>query len=293
MYSKNKNQKKIEFVLIVLLLISFASAGSMLDNAKTSIDNFYKYSQEKDVESYTKLFDQGYLTGLYGADYKTFFKETFSYFEIKDYEIQYQYYTESNDSLTLFYNLKSNAVVNGENIKIDNDIVVFFIKKNNELKIRFVMLQETFIGQMNQEMVIKGAILGISEESEDISIQAEKKGLLGVNMEKVINKFESRHSVKRIFWWIFLIALVILGYFLYKNPTKIKNIKENGKIFCEKTGSGIKNFYRKKALPFLTRSKKFIILFCEKSKTKIILFYNKKFLPFYKNLIKKISNNKN
>lgn len=289
MYNKNKNRNRIGLVFLVLLLVSFASASSMLENAKTSVNNFYKYSQEKNVGSYTNLFDKDYLTGLYGSDYKTFFKETFGYFEIKDYQLEYQYYTESNDSLTLFYNLNGNMVVSGENTKINNDLVAFFVKKNGELKLRFVMLQETFIGQMNQEIIVKSAIEGISEESKDIIIEAEKAGLLEVDMTEAIDKFEDKNNNK-IFWWIFIIVLGFLGYFLYKNPAKINKAKANGKFFCKKTIIEIKNFHKNKFLPFLTRSKKSIILFYKKTRIKTIEFYNKKFIPFYKNLRKKISN---
>lgn len=224
------NSKLIIFVVVAILLIIPVTATS-LDDAKEIVNKYYLYSMEKNVDSYSELFDKEYLVNLYGKDYKQLFTEIFTYSEVNDYELEYQYYTESEESLSLFFNLKSDVIVDGEKIKIDNDLVALFSKKDDGLKLKYIILQETFIEQMNQEVIYKAAIISYTEEGSNLEKEANKKNIELVNYDNMIEKGINDYNQKNNFK-IFLIILVIsiLAVFVavkFKEKIRNKTIKKN------------------------------------------------------------------
>lgn len=156
------------------MIISSFSYGNFIEQGKQVIDDYYKYSMEKNIDSYVSLFDQNYLKKIYGEDYKALFEEVFNYFEIGDYNISYQYYTESEESMTVFFNLKGKTTIDWKKVDMDNDLVAFFTKDNN-LKLKYIILQEEFVGQMNKEFVYNMAIWKIIEKNTNLKDLAKKE----------------------------------------------------------------------------------------------------------------------
>lgn len=219
--------------LIVVLLMIIASSpcfATPLEEAKGTIDDYYKYSMEKDVDAYTALFDQEYLVGIYGEDYDDLFKEVFSYVEIEDYTIDYQYYTEGQDSLTVFFNLESEMVVEGEKLDIDNDMAALFTK-SEDVELRYILLQEELLGQMNREFVYKAGLSQVVEKTADIKEEAEQEG---VSLEDYKSLFEEKiaaHEAKKssdwFFWFVAVIVLLVVAYeFAIKRDVISGRIKE-------------------------------------------------------------------
>lgn len=205
---KNSNIFSIIMITLFITSISFCYA-SPLEDAKQIVDDYYRYSMEKDIDSYINLFDKEYLQDIYGPEHETLIKEVFNYFEIKDYEIDYQYYTESNESLTLFFNLESDVIIDGQKIHIDNDLVSFF-SKSNQLKLRFIILQEEFIGQMNREVIYKTAVANFIEKESDLKVVAEKEGISLVDYKSIFEeRINSHHNKSKLIWFIIIILIAI------------------------------------------------------------------------------------
>jgi hypothetical protein len=226
--------KKLNMLLVIcflmVLLVNVPVYADSLDNAKEIIDDYYLYSKEKNVEEYTKLFDEYYLNEIYGEYHEDLFEEIFTYFDIDDYEIEYQYYTEGEDSLSLFFNLKSNMVIEGSKKEIDNDLVGFFSKKDGKLKLRYIILQETFIEQMNREFVYTTAVESLVEENSDLLKEAEEKGIKVVDYKKDFEDMINKHRSKNIFNSILFVfgAIIVLLTLavLFKGKIKNKHIVE-------------------------------------------------------------------
>ena len=214
--------------IILLILASGICYASSLEDAKDIVDKYYQYSMEKDVDSYISLFDQEYLNKIYGDDHKELFDEIFNYFEIQEYDLDFQYYTESDDSMTLFFNLQSETSFDGEKTEVDNDLVAFFTK--DPLKLRYIILQEEFIGQMNREFIYESAITAIVEKNSDLKAEAEEKGvsLTDYNLEEKIAEHNAKHSSVNKFWIIMiLVAVLFITYqFAIKNDAISKHIKD-------------------------------------------------------------------
>jgi hypothetical protein len=216
----------IMFLLITIIFLNLVFASS-LDNAKDVVDKYYLYSKEKDVDNYALLFDQDYLKESYGEDYKLFFKEVLNYIDITKYEINYQYYTESEDSISLFFNLQAQTIIDNEKVKMDNDLVALFIKKENKLYLKSIILQETFIEQMNREVIYNAAISSFIEEGSDLKIEAENKGISLIDFEKLIDKslkHEKSSSIKTVLLLLLLIFIVFGLMIIFKNKIKSKKI---------------------------------------------------------------------
>ncbi|MFO7710846.1 MAG: hypothetical protein R6V53_03720 [Candidatus Woesearchaeota archaeon] len=235
-----------------------------LDDAKDMVDKYYQYSMEKDVESYVALFDPEYLTHLYGEDSKEFFQEVFTYFDIQDYDLDYQYYTESDESLSLFFNLKSETLIDGQKTEIDNDQVAFFTK--DPLKLRYIILQEEFIGQMNREFIYEAAITAIVEKNSDLKAEAEEKGvsLTDYNFEEKIAAHNAKHSTGWI--WIILIALLLVTATTLDLSKHIKNKKYRKKYV----------HIRKEMINLALNIYAFIVKMTRKASKFIVALINKK-----------------
>jgi len=175
---------------------------------------------------------------------------TKNYFEVEEYEIEYQYYTEGEESLTLFFNLKAEIIVEDSKIDIDNDLVALFSKKNDGLKIKYILLQETFIEQMNREVIFKGAIGSIVEENSDLIKEAENKNISLVDYSKKFEDTINKDNKLGLIIAIILITIIILSV-VFKE--KIKNKKVRGYVdkiekTSKKTSALIKNKYEKNKL---------------------------------------------
>lgn len=222
---------KITIYIILIVLLTTNVQANSLEQAQTSIDKFYKYTQEQNVDAYAALFDQEYLINLYGTDYKTGLKEVLSYITITNYKITPQYYTESEDSLTYFFNLQSNVVIENEKTKLDNDLVGLFTKQNNEVKLKYVMLQEIFMEQMNREVIYKTAIMSMTEEYSDLKIEAENKDVSLVDYESIFENKIKNDKNKKIIKNIAILIIIITGIYLFiKNKEKITTEENKQKI---------------------------------------------------------------
>ena len=201
-------QMGIAIIMAVILTFPFIPVSlASIDEAKGIVDDFYRFSKEKDVESYADLFDQEYLKGTYGDDYATYFEEGFALIDIESYELDYQYYTESDEGLTLLYTLQAKAVIDGEDASIDNDLAALFTKDDLGLKLKYVIPQSTMIEQMNRETILLSSMMAAYEEENDIQAEAEEKGISTVDMEALINEHKKKHG----FPWFWVIVLLVLG----------------------------------------------------------------------------------
>lgn len=239
-------KKLLIYVMLILILVVPVYASS-LDEAKEIVDNYYLFSKEKNVESYSNLFDQEYVRELYGEDYKDFFKEVLSYFDVDEYSLDFQYYTEGEDSLTLFFNLEAEVVVDGLKNDLDNDLVALFSKNNGVLKLKYIILQETFIEQMNREVIYEGAIGSFVEENSDLIEEAEKKNIPLVDYTQKFEDMIDKHNNSSLYIILILIVGIIL-LVVFKEKIKNKEVKKYvDKIdgVTRKTGSLIKKNYEK------------------------------------------------
>ncbi|MGM5482716.1 MAG: hypothetical protein ACQESF_04605 [Nanobdellota archaeon] len=274
-------QIKIFILVIIIILTSTICSASPLEEAKQVIDDYYKYSMEKDVDSYAALFDQEYLNSIYGKDNKELFKEIFSYFQIKNYDIDYQYYTESDESMTVFFNIKSTTVIEEEEIEMDKDMVALFTKAE-DVKLRYIISQEKFVGQMNKEFVYRTAFSRIATKETDLKVQAKKEGVDLENykssFKEKIAEHEKKHSSKKLFWIVLIVALLFIVYrFAIKNDVISKHIKDNK----------IKNRYlhtRKRIIKFVDKA--YIIL--KKIIVKIIHIMTSLSIKIYKKIKEKL-----
>ncbi|MGM5488526.1 MAG: hypothetical protein ACQESG_06250 [Nanobdellota archaeon] len=243
-------------MIVLIILVSGISYGS-LDDAKQVIDDYYRYSTEKDVDSYVALFDQEYLDRIYGEDHRELFTEIFNYFEIQEYDIDYQYYTESEESMTVFFNLQTTTMIEEEAVDQDNDMVAFFTKSTVP-ELRYILLQEEFVGQMNREFIYETAITAIVEKNSDLKAEAEEKGvsLTDHNFEELIDAHHDKHSTR---WWLWavLIALLVPGYLYRKqiaryarNNGSIQNAYQKAKPLLRQSGKSLKKGYER-AVPII------------------------------------------
>ncbi len=219
---KMKQKIILLFLLIVLLVLTstIIVAATSEDDAKEIINNFYAYSQSKDVDSYLNLFDVNYLKNIYGEDYKTYISEGISLVDIELYNIDYQYITEDNDGLSLFYNLKATAIIDGSKEKIDNDLVALFSKTPQGLKLKYIILQSNLVEKMNQETILLDSLISAVDENSDLVKQAEQEGIK-------INPLELKSSSTGISWcWWCLLVLIIFGLIFFKIKSK-KHKKSN------------------------------------------------------------------
>lgn len=253
MITNNKIQMRKLLLIFLLLNLIFITPifATSLDEAKDIVNNYYLYSQQKDVEKYSELFDKNYVVELYGEDYKNLFTEIFTYYEIEKYEINYQYYTESEDSLSLFFNLEANTIVDGNEMKMDNDLVALFSKTNNELKLKYIILQETFIEQMNREVIYNSAIESFVEENSNLIKEAEAKNIPLVdytqNFENMLN--ENKFNIFGFLFYVVLIGVIILaiGIFFKEKITHKKTRKHLDKMheIVIKTSNKAKDKFKK------------------------------------------------
>jgi hypothetical protein len=242
------NISKTILIVIILMLFILPVHALMLEDAKVIVDNYYQYSKEKNVDAYSELFDKEYASEIYGENYKIFFKEVLNYADISNYEISYQYYSESDESLTLFFNLKGDALVEDQSVKMDNDLVAFFSKTDNVLKLRYIILQETFIEQMNREVIYMSAIASMTEEQSDLKKEAEEKGIELIDYKSLFEERINNHNNKSFFWIIAIIALIILGLFIFKKEQSIKiynNTKNRSKNIYNKNFPIIYTYLKK------------------------------------------------
>lgn len=256
--------KLMVFSIGILCFLILPALASPLEDAKEIIDKYYSYSKEQNVEGYISLFDEDYLEDIYGDDYKEFLEEVLSYMEIEDYELDYQYYTEGEESLTLFFNLKADVAIEGKETSLDNDMVAFFSKDNGNLKLRYSILQETFIEKMNQEVIYKAAIASYVEENSDLKKEAEEKGIELVDYKSLFEERINSHHESKAGWWIFLIILLIViggGYFLFKKgkikKEDVKKHLDTAKKHTIKTGKYLKEQYNKAAPIVASKTKEF------------------------------------
>ena len=308
--AKLQNNKKNESVFLVygrrfcvafsfLILFSififagFVSAGSIyIDDAKDKVDKYYLYSQQNDVDSFSEIFDSNFLVNLYGSDYNDLFSETFSYFDINSYEIDFQKYTEGEGSFTLFYNVKADTSIEGESIEMDNDMVAFFTKKGNELKLRYVMLQEVFVEKMNQETAIKAVVSTFGEEAVDLSTEYENYDQLlneldeeyGLSEDEIDEVFEERleqQEGRSYFVYLLIVFVLLISVFLFAKITtgkentlhyeRMSSLKKNVRNSYDKTKPVVVSNVR----TFATKSKDFGITSYKKAKPKIKAFTKK------------------
>lgn len=230
----NKKITSIIFNLIFIFLFISSVNASSIEDAREIVDNYYLYSQQKNVVEYSKLFDNTYLIELYGNDYKTLFSEVFTYFDVINYKLDYQYYTESNDSLSLFFNLKSVTKVGDESINIDNDLVAFFSKKDNSLKLKYIVLQKTFVENMNANVLYNAAVVSSLEESSDLKQEADVKGVSLIDFESLIDKsLKHKNSSSWIFWIILIIVGVLFASYYFIRNDSYKKLIKNKKVHIQ------------------------------------------------------------
>lgn len=217
-------------MLMLVLLTSF-SAASDLDKAKELVDLYYKYSQEKDVDSFVALHNANFLKDIYGEGYKEYIAAGFELTDIRSYELDYQYYTESEAGLTLFYRIEADVSVDSEKMDMDQDMVALFDKKSGYLVLRYVMLQNIFISKMNQETLAIASMASVVElDGKDLVAQAQEEGKFDINeFYEFVERNEdfSNGSGNSGFseflnkFLIFVIVIVLL-VFIFKKSGKIK-----------------------------------------------------------------------
>ncbi|MDI3473712.1 MAG: hypothetical protein PWR30_35 [Candidatus Woesearchaeota archaeon] len=259
-----RTEKLMIFSMGVFCFLILPIFASPLEDAKEIIDDYYSYSKEQNVDGYISLFDEDYLEDIYGNDYKEFLKEVLSYIKIEDYKLDYQYYTEGEESLTLFFNLKADVVIEGEKTRLDNDMVAFFSKENGNLKLRYSILQETFIEKMNQEVIYKAAIVSYAEENSDLKKEAEEKGVELVDYKSLFEERINSHHKPKAGWWILLtILLIVIGgvYFIFKKgkvkKDDVKKQLDKAQKKTVKTVKYLKDKYNKTAPVVVGKTKEF------------------------------------
>ena len=258
--------KKAHFfgiLLVAILILLNFSFSAEIEEAKEVIENYYQYSKLKDLDSYVELFDENYLISIYGENYRDFFKEVFNYFKIESYQIDYQYYTESQETLSVFFNVRTKIVIEGNEIEQDNDMVAFFTKSMHPL-LRFVILQEDFIALMNREFVFDSAVAKYSDSTFDLEKEAEVRGVSLADYSNLINeKIETdkkNHTLKFIFrfYFIFLgIAILLTLLYFYK--------RQEVNSFVKKKGLDKKfQVFQKKFRVYLRKIVKFFVIILKK-----------------------------
>jgi hypothetical protein len=155
---------------------------------------------------------------------------------VTEYNLNFQYYTESEESLSLFYNLQAKTSIEGEKVNMDNDLVALFSKNNGELKLKYIILQETFIEQMNREVIYESAIKSFVEENSDLKKEAETKNIDVIYYkqmfeDKINNDQGTKNKVKILL--VIIVALIVLAVVAIKFKERIKNKKV--RKYIEKT----------------------------------------------------------
>ena len=243
--------KKI-FVFTFLMLVfssTFLYSFELIDDAKQIVDDFYLHSQNNDVDSYVELFDENYIVSLYGDDYKEFFEEVFTYSEILDYDLDFHEYTYSSNSLSFFFTLNSNVIIEGEEKSLDNDLVAFFnINRGGDIKLRYIMLQSVFIEEMNKETFFRTLISSEIDESLDLFQEAIDEGI--IDEDEMIRELEGEQKTeseilesfdeqfeeydKSFPWFIVLILLILSPFVLLVNGNIRAKVYSNKKIISFK-----------------------------------------------------------
>ena len=226
-----KQLRKYWVFVLVIIMSGFCYAAP-IEDAKQTIDHYYKYSAEKDVDSYIALFDQEFLDGIYGDDARELFEEVFDYFQIQDYKLDFQYYTASEESMTVFFNLKSNVIIEGEEVDMDNDMVALFTKDEG-VKLRYIMLQEQFVRLMNKEFVYDAAISRVVEKDNDLKNEAEERGIELENykdlFEQKIAEHDAKHSSRFWTWTILVLAVLFVSFYFVVRIDLVSKYIKNAK----------------------------------------------------------------
>lgn len=297
-----KIRKGFLFLALLILCVSLVHA-SYLDIAKESVEAYYKYSQEKNVDAYIALFDQQYLRELYGPDAQELFREVFTYFEILDYDITFQQYTEGNESLSLFFHLRADARLDGKDHPIDQDLIAFFSKSNGAVKLRYIMLQSLFSEVMIAESTFMSMMRASFEDELDLVDEAIAAGI--INFDEIEESMEER---KRFFTFGRMLFVLIIGgviYIFHKNRDVLKKtagrikplfagIIKKTKPTLQKTCHNVQKWYAHVFLPTVKKCMKnakhwyhtvLLPKITEVAK-KVKMWYHKKVVPFFKKLSK-------
>ena len=294
-------------VMLIPLSFSSAYASTHLDLAKEVVEDYYEFTQEKDVDSYMALFDQNYLNEMYGANNRELFEELFTYFDLIEYELDFQQYTEGPDSLSLFFHLEADSTLNGEQQNIDQDLLAVFSKTNGDVELRFIMLQSVYAEVMVAESTFQSLLRASLEDELDLVKEAIEAGL--ITEEEIEESMAEKDSFFKLRHLFILIILGSIGYFIYVKREFIM-LKEHGRTItktfsimaskakpavkkvAEKTKKEYKEVVVPNTIKFIHKSKK---TYHEKvvPKTKELVFktkktYKEKVVPGVRNLKIKI-----
>ena len=320
MKSKKNKQQIITIIIIsvisLFLIMNLVQAQrtqtnthvqlqTQIEDAKNVLVQYYESSKQKDINTYIKLHDENYLLGIYGEEYKEFITEMLQIIDIENYAIKYQYYTENDEAITLFFNLNANTIIDGEKIKMDNDLVAFYTKTIQGPKLRYIMLQTVFKEQMITETILLATTDSIRLEEQDLVEEAKQKGI--ITNEQIENMFDSKRTTNllkpiiKVIFWILLIIIFLGAIYYTKNKRIINTIKLNtiktkkhaiilankaNKTYKEKVvpkakelGSKAKQTYHEKIVPS-----------AKKLDNSIKKTYNEKFIPKANELTEKAKN---
>ena len=296
----NQIIKIVLIITLIPLIISSVYASPYLDQAKGVVEDYYKFTKEKDIDSYMELFDQNYLNEMYGTNNKELFEEVFSYFDLSNYEIDFQQYTEGPDSLSLFFHLEADSTLEGEPQKIDQDLLAIFSKINDELKLRYIMLQSVYREVMITESIYQNLMKSSIEDEIDLVEEAIEAGLITEDeIEDSMTERESSFRLRHLFIIIIIGAIIFFVYVKRKviienkdvNKT-FNNLVTKAKPTMNNVAEKTKKTYNEKIVP---NSKKFMAKTKKTYNEKIVpkaKEYNKKLKKYSKDLKDKVEGNK-
>lgn len=192
------------------------SAFSNCDTDFSNLEKFYEASKNEDFNSYISLMDTDYIYD-YLADkenYELYVKSAWEVYETKSYSVKLLKCNEIPTGSIVFSNVKSELVVEGEDVELDRDYAAIF--ENG--RIQFVMDFETFMMHQNSAYMLQ--YYNYSKELVNKELeQAESLAAYLKNYEPVKKGFSW-------IWYVLLIMVIGLLYFSKDRLKKVKNIKK-------------------------------------------------------------------
>lgn len=308
--NKTTITKYLLTLLVSIIFISVLFSANVLadDNqdVMTSLYVFYQASINNNLDLYMQVQDPLFLKMLEedGTNPRTFYKAIFdevdiTSFSIKDPQIILQ---EDQKSAIVYYELKGTYVLDGEEVKIDNDMVAF-LWKYDSWKVRWTMTRTLYEDKIAVNLFSDLIVQEAVDEVDNITLQETFiQENIPFELEPVVfeDKEESSFFQKTINFFLILIAIVIivgLGFLIFKNKKKIikkephrktndlhektKKLHEKTKDLHKKTGRALVKTAKKtdkvvdKMFEIIVSSSELIVKYSKKSLLFIIKSINK------------------
>lgn len=227
------NLKIILIITILLVSISFVSATPL-----DSLNKFYQASVDGDIDAYIAIQDPLFLEQQ-EMDATAYFQSSFDEVNTLDYEIINPEVFEEENSTLIFYELKGDAEIDGEQISIDNDMVAF-LWKYDDWKVRWSITRTLYEEKIALGFIMDVAIESTIDEAQGISLKQEliNEGFdLTLPDEENLSLTSSTNSNKIPWVWIIIIILILL-IVIFRKKIFVKVIKH-------KSSKKLKDTYKK------------------------------------------------